>query len=212
MAVMNTAQTGYEFEMTGGALCLDFTNTLGDRPRSAEEHLGEYGDLLSFSRQVGTVPEESLDELERLFKKHPQKARRAYGRAIQVREALYRIFGGLACGREPRPEDLSLLNSELKKTMSQLEIRAVEGAFEWGWVEPVEDLDRPLWPVIRSAAELLASEETTSLRECASETCSWLFIDRSRTRRRRWCDMSTCGNRAKARRHYQRRKQTREAG
>jgi len=78
---------------------------------------------------------------------------------------------------------------------------------QWAWDETAPSLDRPIWLIVRSAANLLTSEETSSIRECASETCSWLFVDRSRTRRRRWCDMSTCGNRAKARRHYQRRKQ-----
>jgi predicted RNA-binding Zn ribbon-like protein len=61
-----------------------------------------------------------------------------------------------------------------------------------------------LWPVARSAAELLSSESVDRVRECASSTCTWLFIDDSRNRRRRWCDMASCGNRAKARRYYER--------
>ena len=47
-------------------------------------------------------------------------------------------------------------------------------------------------------------EELSRLRECASETCQWLFLDRSKSRTRRWCDMRDCGNRAKARRFYER--------
>ena len=69
----------------------------------------------------------------------------------------------------------------------------------WPWLQ-----EAMLWPVLRSAAELLTSEEAARVRQCASETCSWLFVDRSRTHRRRWCDMKTCGNRDKARRYYQR--------
>ena len=203
---MSTAPTGHEFELTGGALCLDFTNTLGDRPRSINEHLGDYEDVIRFSRQAETLPAEALDELLRLSAEHPRKARGAFKRAIGLREALYRIFGSLANAGELRSEDIELLNSELSQTLHQLELRAHDGAFEWAWAGPADSLDRPLWPVIRSAAELLASDEAESVRECASGTCSWLFIDRSRTKRRRWCDMSTCGNRAKARRHYQRRK------
>jgi predicted RNA-binding Zn ribbon-like protein len=64
-------------------------------------------------------------------------------------------------------------------------------------------LERPLWPILRSAADLLTSPEVHAVKECGSDRCSWLFVDRSRTHRRRWCDMKSCGNRAKARRHYQ---------
>lgn len=206
---MSTAGTVHDFEMTGGVLCLDFTNTLGDRPRSIKEHLGNYADLIRFSRQARSLPGERLDELLRLSAEHPRKARGAFKRAIGLREALYRIFGSLANDGEPRSEDIELLNSELSKTLHQLELRAHDGGYDWAWAGPADSLDRPLWPVIRSAAELLASDEAASIRECASESCSWLFIDRSRTKRRRWCDMSTCGNRAKARRHYQRQKKMR---
>jgi len=209
---MSLAKTSREFEMTGGALCLDFANTLGDRPRSTQEHLGSYEDLLRFGREAEILPAADLDELDGLTKEHPRKARTAFKRAIEIRETLYRIFSGLACNREPRAEDIQALNSELRRALRQLEVRAQDGAFDWVWAGPVDAFDRPLWPVIRSAAELLASADVGSIRECASETCSWLFVDRSRTRRRRWCDMSTCGNRAKARRHYQRRKQTRAGG
>ena len=79
--------------------------------------------------------------------------------------------------------------------------------FSWTWDCNEEALDGVLWPVVRSAAELLTSEEAKLVRECASDTCTWLFVDRSRTHRRKWCDMAVCGNRAKARRHYQRRAQ-----
>ena len=66
--------------------------------------------------------------------------------------------------------------------------------------------DRMLWPVTRSAAELLVSGELSRVRTCANDTCGWLFMDTSKNRSRRWCDMNDCGNRAKARRHYARKR------
>jgi predicted RNA-binding Zn ribbon-like protein len=56
----------------------------------------------------------------------------------------------------------------------------------------------------RAAVELLTSEDIMRVRTCADETCAWLFLDRTKNQRRRWCDMKTCGNRVKARRHYER--------
>ena len=61
-----------------------------------------------------------------------------------------------------------------------------------------------IWPVVWSAAELMTSHDVSYLRECASETCEWLFLDLSHGRTRRWCDMQTCGNRAKAKRYHTR--------
>lgn len=206
---MSSGQSKYEFELTGGALCLDFANTLGDRPRSTEEHLGSYGDLVSFSRQAGSVPAESLDELGRLAEEHPRKASNTFKRAIEVRETLFEVFGRIANGEVPEAEEIQSLNSVLQESMGRLRLRVQGKTLDWDWDDSTLSLERPIWPIVRSAAELLTSDEVSSVRECASGTCSWLFIDRSRTKRRRWCDMSTCGNRAKARRHYERQKQTR---
>ncbi len=204
---MKDSETTEEFELSGGALCLDFANTLGDRPRSANEHLRDYGDFLRFSRQAGSIPADDLTELERLYTDCSTCADAVFNRIVEVREAIYRIFSAEVVGESPDDDDIQILNTALKKAMRQTELRCCDGDFGWHWGGPAQALDRPLWPIVRSAADLLTSDEVPHLRECDSETCSWLFVDRSRTRRRRWCDMSTCGNRAKARRHYQRRRQ-----
>ena len=60
-----------------------------------------------------------------------------------------------------------------------------------------------LWPIAKSAADLLIPPEL-EVRLCKAPDCAWLFLDKSRNRSRRWCDMKVCGNRQKARRHYQR--------
>ena len=200
---MSDSKQPEEFELSGGALCLDFANTLGDRPRSTSEHLNTYGDFLRFSRQTQSIPTGDLEELERLYQDCPTCADAAFERIVKVREAIYEIFSSEILGASPKEADIETLNAALKKAMRQTELRCCDGDFGWHWGGPAQALDRPLWPIVRSAADLLTSEEVPHLRECDSETCSWLFVDRSRTRRRRWCDMSTCGNRAKARRHYE---------
>ncbi|HEX6938971.1 MAG TPA: CGNR zinc finger domain-containing protein [Longimicrobiales bacterium] len=74
------------------------------------------------------------------------------------------------------------------------------GALRWAWRGAGEELEFPLWPVIRSAADLLASGDSRRIRVCAGPDCGWLFVDRSRNGMRRWCDMKLCGTREKARR------------
>jgi predicted RNA-binding Zn ribbon-like protein len=63
-------------------------------------------------------------------------------------------------------------------------------------------LDWILNPLIRSAADLLVSDELKRVKRCGDPACGWLFLDTSRNKSRRWCDMSDCGNRAKASRFY----------
>ena len=63
----------------------------------------------------------------------------------------------------------------------------------------------------RFAAGLLpalveAEAHRAALRFCANPRCRWIFLDRSGSRARRWCDMSACGNRFKARRFRARRR------
>jgi predicted RNA-binding Zn ribbon-like protein len=201
-----------EFELTGGALCLDFTNTLGDRPRCREEHLPGYGELLRWSRQAEVLTAAEVNAIAREAEKRPRLAEAAFEQAIELRETIYRIFAALARSERPANTDIEALNTHLHQALPYLELLRGYDSITWSWGGPERSLERMLWPVARSAADLLTSDEAVALRECDSETCSWLFVDRSRTKRRRWCDMSTCGNRAKARRHYQRSKQERSSG
>jgi predicted RNA-binding Zn ribbon-like protein len=64
-----------------------------------------------------------------------------------------------------------------------------------------------LWPIVGSAAELLASDNLPLVRACSSKTCQWFFLDTSKNHRRRWCSMKLCGNRAKVRKFYARQRE-----
>jgi predicted RNA-binding Zn ribbon-like protein len=86
--------------------------------------------------------------------------------------------------------------------MMQSQIVKTEDGFQWDLAGNKAKLDWILNPVIRSAADLLISEEFKRIKKCADPICGWLFLDISRNRSRRWCDMSACGNRAKASRFY----------
>jgi predicted RNA-binding Zn ribbon-like protein len=214
------------FDLSGGALCLDFANTLDDRPElHPREFLASYADLLAFTQAANSLPERHLATLQSEAARHSDDAQRALARARGVREAIYRLFLALAEERAAPADDLATLNEVLADALRQARIVPVDrsatgpGAgeadatgigqgvgqrFGWGWTSDPPHLEAPIWPVVRSAADLLTSPDLTSLRLCASDTCSWLFLDTSRNGSRRWCSMRTCGNRAKARRHHAR--------
>jgi predicted RNA-binding Zn ribbon-like protein len=107
----------------------------------------------------------------------------------------------------PAADDLAVLNANVAASYPYLRLAGGEPRFVWTWAEGGDKLDQILWPVVRSAAEALTSGELERIRMCAGEHCGWLFIDRSKNRSRRWCDMQECGNVAKVRRYRRRQQQ-----
>jgi predicted RNA-binding Zn ribbon-like protein len=198
----------FQFELTGGAACLDFANTVDNRPSAAKrkDYLDSYGALLQWSRQAGLLAKAEVFGLQRAAARKPRARDAAFARAVRLREAIFGAFSAIAHGRPPRAKDLEAVNTELRAGMSHAQIVARGGEFSWQWEKDSADLSVPLWRIVKSAADLLTSRQLRSVRECAAEDCAWLFIDRSANQRRRWCDMKVCGNRAKARRHYLARK------
>lgn len=202
------APTAGPFELTRGGLCLDFVNTWGDRARPETDQLRSFADFLGFAVQAGLLDETRRHRLERRMAGALGEGE-AFGATLQLREGLYRIFAGLARGRVATARDLAGLNTVLKEGLAHLRIEArtadPPAGFAWRF-EPSDLATAPLWPIARSAAELLTSPDAARVTQCDGSDCTWLFLDRSRTGNRRWCSMSSCGNRAKARRHYRRNK------
>lgn len=200
---------GYVFELTGGALCLDLANTLEGRATGRiEDRLSDYASLLAWGLQSGAIRPREAAELERLARREPGGARKALASARKAREAIFEVFRAEAEGRRAGREALATLEAALPAAYFRVELAREGDAYTPRWRGQAE-MDRVLWPALRSALELLASPDLRLVRVCASETCVWLFMDRSRNRSRRWCDMKICGNRHKAREHYRR---TRDAG
>lgn len=198
------------FELSGGAPCLDFANTWGDRERQETDKLGAYSDLLAFAAQAELLAPGDAAGLAARAEAEPWLAAAALGRARDLREVLYRLFSAVAARRDPAAADLERFNAALPEALSHLRLDRRGADYAWTWV-PVESppaaLAVPLWPILRSAADLLTSAERQHIRECGGSSCTWLFLDRSRNRSRRWCSMESCGNRAKAQRHYHRRRE-----
>jgi predicted RNA-binding Zn ribbon-like protein len=195
------------FEFLGGQLCLDFANTLSDRPTAAPvELLHTYEDLLIWSQQANILNDGETVRMQVLAEDQPARAANWLVSIKQVRELLYRIFSTLASGETAQTEDMHQFNQILAQTMAHACLVSSETGFTWDWTADQDRLGYPLWPIVRSAANLLTSPELSKMRICASDDCGWLFLDTSKNHSRRWCDMKSCGNRAKARRHYGRKK------
>lgn len=195
------------FEFTGGNPCLDFANTVDNR---ISDHPGElltdYGRLLQWGEEAGVITAKTAERLRHLASEAPGNALTMLRTSIQLRDTIYDIFSAVAQRRVIPSTALAILNKAVRQAAQHAQLVHANRRFTREWIDPESNLDSMLWPVSRAAAELLIGEEIGYVRQCASETCSWLFLDKTKNHRRRWCDMKSCGNRDKARRYYQRQK------
>ncbi len=189
--------------LIGGALCLDFVNTVGDiKSEHPYEHLTNYSDLVAWSKHAGILTPRLAQHLIQTAAQHPAEATAVYQRALTLRAALYRTFAARLAEYKPRTSDLAVLNETLAEAMSHAHIVTAENGYAWDWTGMENDLAQMLYPIARSAADILTSDNLARVRECEDDECGWLFVDTSKNHSRRWCSMDDCGNRAKARRHY----------
>jgi predicted RNA-binding Zn ribbon-like protein len=197
---------GPDFEFSAGELCLDFANTADWHASSnPQEYLNSYSDLLVWGQMAGLLSDSEAKQLWQCSQDLPSEAQAALARAIELREAIYRIFVRLADQETPSQSDLDILNFTLQRALPHLRVELSNEGFSFAWESGGQDLERVLWPVAWSAANLLTSEDLYRVGQCADDRgCGYLFYDTSRNRSRRWCSMESCGNRAKAMRHYQR--------
>lgn len=194
------------FEFIGGQACLDFANTVGGlRGGLAQEFLSSYADLVAWGHQANVLTHAQAVELLQEAFRAPEEAAAVLERAYTLREAIYGIFSAISAGAQPATADLQALNTELERAMAGAQIIATTDGFGWTWRIHARALDQMLGPIARSAAALLTSAQYKLVRQCASSTCGWLFVDTTKNHRRQWCTMTGCGNKARVRRHRQRR-------
>jgi len=184
-------------------MALDFVNTVGNRldPARRRDHLRDFADLVAWSRQAGALADADADALVALAAARGPESERALGRARTLRESLSGVVAATALGRPAPAEDLATINGFVGDLLAASRLEPTADGFVLTRQADPAALDRVLWPIVRSAIGLLTSAELRNVGQCADNACGWVFVDGSRGRRRRWCDMADCGNQAKARRH-----------
>src|SRR5262249_29458093 len=133
---------------------------------------------------------------------HPGRASRLFADAVATREAIYSVFRAIADGETVREPDFAALTIAIGAAPSRHALVRAGGRYAWSVGDPKPSAAHMLAPVLWSAGDLILAADRRHIRRCANEECLWLFIDDSKGGTRRWCDMASCGNRAKARRHY----------
>lgn len=175
--------------LVGGRLCLDFLNTAdwSATGRVVHEKLEDPRDLSIWCKAAGLEAEAGLRKETDI-----QDVRR-------LRAGLRRLFLAAMQGEKAKRSDLARLNQALDGPGDRPLLGLRGGRLDFARDTRFERI------IGLSAVSVLTSAQDLARVElCPAENCGWLFLDESQNRRRRWCSMETCGNRAKARRHYQR--------
>jgi len=201
------------FRCPGGALCLDFCNAgQGMRGSRQVEWINGYTDLVDWLEAAEAIPQAQAARLRRSGAMAPSTATAAWKNAIIIREALFRIFAAAAGQTEAARADLELVETAIASCATSSRLDWLDKHYVWNLRQDANSPRVAVHPILRSAADLLTSEALSRVRECGGETCSWLFLDETKNHSRRWCEMASCGNLAKVRRHRERSGQSRSTG
>ena len=161
-----------------------------------------YTELARWGWHAGALQEAELDQLTAAAEREPEAAAAVFQRAVALRAAVTGCSVPRPCDRPASA--ISRACGGVREAVAHARLAPTGDGYDWSWKEP-DDLGRPLWPVARSAVELLTDGDLRRVKECpGADDCGWLFYDTSRNGARRWCSMEGCGSRVKMRRHYAR--------
>lgn len=200
----DNSHSRHDFALMSGDLSLDFANTAA----GAREMLDSYAGLVAWGLRAGLLESARAEDLLNRALVRPFAASAALDRARDLRDVIRRLFSTVSQNDSLSPTDVDALNSFASEALSRIRLVVSEGGetCEWQWLAEESSFDTLIWPVAKSAADLLSSGLLRWVRGCAGEGCGRLFLDTSRNGQRRWCDMGACGNRAKVQQYRARRK------
>jgi predicted RNA-binding Zn ribbon-like protein len=201
---METRVAPFEMNVVGGNLALDFVNTrtFGADGQPNVESLSSFDDIVEWARHVDLVHDNEARRMRQRARRDPEVARRAFEHALDVRDRLDRLFRAIAIGRPVPRTLLDQLRSDEAAAIGAATLEPVRAGYAWSWAGG-DDLERPVWEVVHAATALLGGNQLGRLKRCGG--CTYLFVDESKNRSRRWCSMADCGTAAKSRTYVARR-------
>ncbi|MDR4315441.1 Conserved protein containing a Zn-ribbon-like motif, possibly RNA-binding [Niallia circulans] len=197
------------YMMVGERLCMDFINTVSWRESGEKRRdwFTSYAKIVDWCIHADVLTKQKAKVLLLKAEEKPSEAGEVLKRIIEMREVMYQIFKSVSKGTSPHPLDLECFNGFVSNFYQTLRVIHEKDHYTLKFMDNEENLDTMLPPILQSAVDLLVSKnDLERVKKCEGDSCGWLFFDTSRNRSRRWCSMADCGNRAKARRFYQKEK------
>jgi predicted RNA-binding Zn ribbon-like protein len=189
-------------------LALNFANTESGRGfPSHQNHFGEAQNVVEWLRHAKALPVEETDGLRKRVAENTDLAADLLTQTTELRAAIHAI--GLALGSHAKPPEAALasLSALHARCVAEAELAPGVESCRWRWSIRASPVEAALGPIALAAVRLFTQGDFHRIRECGGHACGWLFYDRSKNNRRRWCEMEVCGNRAKQKRLAARRRE-----
>jgi predicted RNA-binding Zn ribbon-like protein len=191
-------------DLVAGHVALDLVNTVTARNAEPIDWLDTYSALLAWARLTGEFDQRTLRALEQASAADPRAAARALRRIRELRETVHDVAQPIVTGRRVQPATLDRLDRIWKNALAHSRLDIAGGHAQPQLTLASSGLDLLTDELALHSVELLRTLPLAHTRVCPAQRCGWLFIDSSKGGQRRWCDMATCGNRAKSSRHRNR--------
>jgi predicted RNA-binding Zn ribbon-like protein len=190
---------------------LDFINTLEFNREGPEDHLTTAEGALTWLHDHDLLHKETLEELRELVAASPRLSDQILRRVRRVRAAMRELVEATVEHRPPALDQLTEINRALR-THYVYELVPARDGVSLDHRHEGDAVDGALARLVESLAREVSQGHPERLRLCANDDCRWVFSDTSRTGRRKWCDMSTCGNRAKIAAYRERKRASQAPG
>ena len=178
-----------EYSFLGNNLAIDFTNTEHIAHGKVVETLKNLNDFYQWASEAD-LEAEKFSETDSISE------------VLKLRKSLKELFVSTVNGNSLPDKALKTVNHYLLNRSETQQIKKIDNKV---FLEPKYkrlSLERLLGVIAHEAAQLLVSPQLHQLKHCSNTKCILLFLDTSKSKKRRWCSMDTCGNRAKAASHY----------
>ena len=207
MQPMNTNSRAGSLTLIAGALALDFANTASGRggPRY-QEHLQCHADVVAWATHAGVIDEVVGRLIAYRIAQGAREFEQLVVEALALRDAIYEIAVALARRLPPAQVHLDCVSKRCATALASASLEMGARGARWRWSHDPPSPVTILGPLALSAVGLLRESDPARIKQCVGEHCGWVFFDMTKNRSRRWCEMSVCGNRAKAKAHYRRAK------
>lgn len=195
-------------QLDGGCPVFDFTNTISNRnDPDYFDYLTNYDDFVDWINKIKLLPKGKMDAIATFSKSHTRKSADTLRQIIEVREVVFKLFSSLAQQQKADRETVDAFNGFFSEALSNMRVEVGRKEVATSFIVSEKTiLKEPLYILVKNAFDILSTQSFDRIKECP--TCRWLFLDTTKNGKRRWCNMQVCGSNDKARRYYQRKKES----
>jgi predicted RNA-binding Zn ribbon-like protein len=187
--------------LVGGELAFDLANTSSGRGSSDfHEHLRMPSDVANWAEHAHLLLPEDAEWLKAATHADVGLGEHLLRSLTMLREDIYEVGSELAAGRSPAIAPVDRIRAVYARCLDRAHLSPFSANFAWTWSTRSAPVESVLGPVSLSALTILMQADLTRVKQCQGDKCGWLFLDTTKNKSRRWCEMEVCGNRAKQKR------------